>query len=72
MNVTELKGTGAADTIRKIMKNEGITQSRLAESIGCTRQNVAQLLNANEISMRYDSFTKMISALGYEVIVKKI
>lgn len=72
MSKTEFKGTGAADLIREIMKEEGISQTELSERMGCVRQNVSQLLNRNEKSMRYDSFEKVVSALGYEIIVKKL
>ena len=68
----EIKAVNAEDTIRCILDEEKITQQDLADRMGITRQNISQFLNRNAKSMRYDSFSKMIGALGYEIIVKKI
>ena len=48
-----------------------MTQQDLADRMGTSRQNVSQLLNRNAKSMRYDSFAKTVSALGYEIVLKK-
>ena len=50
----------------------GLTQQDLADRMGITRQNISQSLNRNAKSMRYDSFSKMVTALGYEIVVKKL
>lgn len=68
----EIKVTSAQETIRYILKEEKMTQQGLANKMGIARQNVSQALNRNTKCMRYDSFSKMVSALGYEIIVKKI
>jgi hypothetical protein len=55
-------------TVREIMADEHINQSRLAERLGCARQNIHKQLTFN---MFCSSFTKMVDALGYEVVVRK-
>lgn len=72
MSGKEIKGTTAAETIRCILEEEKMTQQDLADRMGTKRQNVSQLLNRNAKSMRYDSFAKTVSALGYEIILKKL
>ena len=67
----ECTGEDAAEIVRKILEKEGINQRELAEKMGITRQNVSQMLNRNKVSMRFDGFSKMIQALGYEIIVRK-
>ena len=42
------------------------------DRMGITRQSISQSLNRSAKSMRYDSFSKMVTALGYEVVVKKL
>lgn len=54
------------------MDEEKMTQQDLADRMGITRQNISQSLNRNAKSMRYDSFSKMVAALGYEIVVKKL
>ena len=48
-----------------------MNQKELAERMGVVRQNVSQALNRNTVSMRFDNFERMTSALGYEIIVRK-
>lgn len=72
MNNIEFTGNDATELIRQVMDNENITQKELAERMGCVRQNINQFLNRNVKSMRYDSFAKMVSALGYEIVIKKL
>ena len=60
----EIKAANAEETIRCIQD--------LADRMGITRQNISQSLNRNAKSMRYDSFSKMVTALGYEIVVKKL
>lgn len=67
----ELSGENAAATIRQIMEREEVNQKELAEKMGCVRQNVSQALNRGTVNMRYDSFYRMVKALGYEVILRK-
>ena len=70
--MTEIKALCAEETIRCILDEEKMTQQDLADRMGITRQNISQFLNRNAKSMRFDSFSKMIGALGYEIIDKKI
>ena len=67
----EIKATNAEETIRCILDEEKMTQQDLADRMGI-RQNISQSLNRNSKSMRYDSFSKMVTALGYEIVVKKL
>lgn len=68
----EIKAANAEETIRSILDEEKMTQQDLADRMGITRQNISQSLNRNAKSMRYDSFSKMVTALGYEIVVKKL
>lgn len=68
----EIKAANAEETIRHILDEEKMTQQDLADRMGITRQNISQSLNRNAKSMRYDSFSKMVTALGYEIVVKKL
>lgn len=68
----EIKAANAEETIRCILGEEKMTQQDLADRMGITRQNISQSLNRNAKSMRYDSFSKMVTALGYEIVVKKL
>lgn len=70
--IGEPSGENAAATIRQIMEKEDVNQKELAEKMGCVRQNVNQILNRGTVNMRYDSFYRMASALGYEIILRKI
>ena len=67
----EIKAISAEETIKRILKEEKMSQKDLADKMGVSRQNISQSLNRNVTSMRYESFIKMILALGYEIIVKK-
>lgn len=51
------------------MSQRGFNQTMLAEAAGLKRQtNVSEMLRSS--SMRVDNFVKLLSAMGYEVIVK--
>lgn len=67
----ECVGTDPAEIIRRLLEKEGLNQKELAERMGVVRQNVSQALNRNAVSMRFDNFERMTSALGYEIIVRK-
>ena len=66
-----ISGKSAAEVITQIMEEEDIKQKELAERMGCVRQNVSQMLNRGTVNMRYDSFYRMIGALGYEIVLRK-
>lgn len=68
----EVTGENAADIIRNILSREKLNQQDLADKMGSVRQNVSQMLTRTSKGMRYDSFEKMVKALGYEIIVRKI
>lgn len=67
----ECVGTDPAEIIRRLLEKEGVNQKELAERMGVVRQNVSQALNRNTVSMRFDNFERMASALGYEIVVRK-
>ncbi len=71
MEKIEIIGTDPVKIVRSILEQEELNQQELADKMGVARQNVSQALNRNRISMRFDNFEKMISALGYEIIVRK-
>ena len=57
------------DIVRAAMKSLGWNQIKLAEATGYKTQSaISSRLTGN--SMRVDTFVKMLSAMGYEVIVK--
>ena len=58
--------------IKQIMKDKGITLTGLAERMGTTRQNVNSKLSRGNVSPRFDSVLKIVSALGCEVIIRPI
>ena len=68
---SECSGTDAAEIIRRILEKEGLNQKELADIMGVARQNVSQMLNRNKASMRFDGFSKMVQALGYEIVARK-
>lgn len=71
MEKIEITGTDPAKIVRNILEQEGLNQQELADKMGVSRQNVSQSLNRNRISMRFDNFERMVSALGYEIFVRK-
>lgn len=66
-----ISGKSAAAVIKQIMKMEDVKQKELAERMDCMRQNISQMLNRGTVNMRYDSFYRMIAALGYEIVLRK-
>ena len=64
-------GNNGADIIRELMDKEELNQQQLADRMGAKRQSVNQMLCRNSVSMRLDSFVRLIEALGYEVVVRK-
>ena len=71
MEKIEITGTDPVKIVRSILEQEELNQQKLADKMGVARQNVSQALNRNRISMRFDNFQKMVSALGYEIVVRK-
>ena len=67
----EFTGNNAAEIIKAILDEEQISRTELAERMGCVRQNISQALSRGRINMRFDSFEKMVTALGYEIVVRK-
>ena len=57
------------EVILEVMKEQGVTQRKLAESLGYASQaGVAQALRGN--SMRVDTAEKMLNAMGCEIIAR--
>lgn len=60
------------EAIKGLLREEKITQQELANKLGTARQNVSQTLNRGSgAGIRYGSFSKMVAALGYEIIIRK-
>lgn len=59
------------DTIKFLLQKDGLSQQRLADRMGTLRQNVSQMLNRGKNDMKYSNFKKIVSILGYEVILRK-
>ncbi|MCM1245763.1 MAG: hypothetical protein NC293_08995 [Roseburia sp.] len=59
------------DTVKFLLKRDNLTQQKLADRMGTLRQNVNQMLSRAKNDMKYSSFKKMISVLGYEVVLRK-
>ncbi len=71
MEKIEIIGTDPAEMIREALKLENLSQKELADKMGIARQNVSQALNRSRVSIRFDSFRKMMETLGYEIVVRK-
>ena len=56
--------------IKSIMTEKEFSQYTLAEAIGKNQTHVTGYLNRGKNDMRLDIFTKMIEAMGYEVVVR--
>lgn len=66
----EEKKMNAADIVRKVLSDVGISQKKIASKIGLkTQQGFYNLLLAKQ-GMRIDNFVKVMDALGYDVVVK--
>lgn len=49
------------------MKRQGLSQRDLAQILGCSAENVSQLLDERRPGMRLDSLERLAGALGYRV-----
>ena len=56
--------------VRAALKRNGITQPALSEMLGYKRETVGTILKGKSI-MGVDKFFRMLSALGYEIAVRK-
>ena len=62
----------AKEAIRKIMEEQGVSQYKLAELCGMKYQSsVTGVLNRGN-SLRVDMLEQMISAMGYEIVIRKV
>lgn len=60
------------DAVRMAMKETGMTSPVLAKQLGYnTPSGVTERLRGSQ-DMRVDTFAKFLSAMGYEIIVRKI
>lgn len=55
--------------IANIMDREGVSQKKLADRMGISRQAVSQMVNGND--MKVSTFLALLSALGYTVQVMR-
>lgn len=59
-----------SETIKAIMKANGMTQSTMATAIGKKRPNdVSARLNSSNLT--FNNAIEMLSVMGYEVVVQK-
>lgn len=59
------------DIIKAAMAADGITQKELSDALGWGSQQAVGNMLARKNSMRLDNFIKMLSEMGYEVVVRK-
>lgn len=59
------------DAIKFLLEKDNLRQQNLADCMGTLRQNVSQMLNRGKNDMKYSNFKKMVSVLGYEVVLQK-
>ena len=57
------------DAIKAVMKDVGITQEVLAESLGYASQNSVASAIGRNISM--DKFEEIMNALGFEIVIRR-
>lgn len=70
-NRVEIESLKDADVIREAILDQGITQAGLASLLGYKHQSsVSGRLSGK--SMSTERFVTMLSAMGYEVVVRKI
>ncbi len=67
----EVAGDDGKEIIKQILEKEKLSQQELADRMGTIRQSVNQALKRGGSGMRYTTFSRMIKALGYEIIVRK-
>ena len=57
--------------VKKVMKIRKWSQQKLADEAGFKAQaNVTGIINTGKNSMRVDKLVKMLSAMGYELVVR--
>lgn len=62
----------AKEAIRAIMAEKGYSQEKLADASGMKSQsNVTGVLNRCS-SMRVDILEQMVSAMGYEIVIRPV
>jgi len=60
----------ASRIAREMLEASGVSQKKLADKMGLkSQQAVFNMLNAKN-GMRVDNFVKMMSLLGYDVVVR--
>ena len=60
----------AADIVRQVMDNVGMSQKKLATKMGLKSQQGMRNLLLAKCGMRIDNFVKIMNILGYDVIVR--
>lgn len=58
------------EAVRAIMKEEGVTQTQLAEKLGLKTQGSVSLA-INSTRMSFLKFSEILDAMGYAVVVGK-
>ena len=58
------------EIIRMMMAEQGMTQSVLAKKMETSQAHIAGFLNRKKTELRSDIFSKMVHAMGGEVVVR--
>lgn len=67
----EVSAGKPTDTIKFLLEKDNLNQQKLADRMETARQNVSQMLNRGNNDMKYNNFKKIVSILGYEVVLRK-
>ena len=57
--------------IKRIMDDEGVTQTELARRMQINRQSIQQSLTRKSKNMRVQTLLKILGSLGYDVWIRK-
>ena len=60
-----------ASAVREAMKEAGLNQTQLADSMKISRQSIQQSLNRKSKNMRVATMVKIVNAIGYDVVLAK-
>ena len=61
----------ASTAIKKIMKQTGWTQTKMAKAIGAKAQNVIAM-RLSRSNMTFDTAQEMLDKMGYEIVIQPV
>lgn len=56
------------EAIKCIMKGKGITQTALAERLGCKQNNISMYIKSN-MAIKVENLVKLVNACGYDIVL---